>query len=86
MDHISAREARNHFSELIDNAQHGPVTVERHGRSVAVLMSVREYERLKLENLRARLALGEAQLERGEGTRQSAGDVIREHKAQSGNG
>ena len=82
MNNISAREARNHFSELIDNAQHEPIMIERHGRSVAVVMSAREYEQIKRERLQARLAIGEAQLDSGQGKKQTAAEIIAEHKAQ----
>jgi len=86
MNKLSAREARNHFSELIDNAQHEPITIERHGRSVAVVISAREYEQIKRERLRARLAIGEAQLDSGQGEKQTAARVIAEHKARSKDG
>ncbi|HDN95304.1 MAG TPA: prevent-host-death protein, partial [Nitrospirae bacterium] len=33
----------------------------------AVIMSAEEYRQIKLERLRARLAMGEIQLDRGEG-------------------
>jgi prevent-host-death family protein len=32
---------------LIDTARAEPVTIEKHGRPVAVMLSVEEYERLK---------------------------------------
>lgn len=86
MNHISAREARNHFSELIDDAQHEPVMIERHGRSVAVVMSAREYEQIKRERLQARLAIGEAQLDAGEGLSKTATEVIARHKDQLADG
>ncbi|MGB1250786.1 MAG: type II toxin-antitoxin system Phd/YefM family antitoxin [Candidatus Promineifilaceae bacterium] len=41
-------EARNNFAALVRNAeeQHKPVQVTRHGQSVAVILSMAEYERL----------------------------------------
>ena len=47
METISATNARSGFERLLDAAWHGPVTIERNGRPVAVLMSVEEYERLE---------------------------------------
>jgi prevent-host-death family protein len=43
---ISARDAKNSFGMLIDAARAEPVTIEKHGRPVVVVMSVEEYERL----------------------------------------
>ncbi len=47
---MSARDAKNGFGRLIDAARAEPVTVEKHGRGVVVVMSVEEYERLKAVN------------------------------------
>lgn len=47
MQTISAREAKHHFGKLIDTARAAPVTVEKHGRPVVVVVAVEEYERLK---------------------------------------
>lgn len=44
---LTAQEAKYRFSQLIDMARFGPVTIEKHGRSVAVVVAVEEYERLK---------------------------------------
>lgn len=64
---MSAKDAKNRFGELMDTVQREPVTIEKHGRPVAVVLSEVEYEKMKLERLRAMLAVGEAQLDRGEG-------------------
>lgn len=52
MQHMSARDAKNGFGKLIDMARAKPVAIEKHGRSVVVVMAVEEYERLcgKTEN------------------------------------
>ncbi len=63
---IAAREAKEHFGKLMDTVQREPVTIEKHGRPVAVVISQTEYDQMKLEHLRAKLAVGEAQLDRGE--------------------
>ena len=46
MQHISAREAKNGFGRLIDLARAEPVSIEKFGRPVVVVLSVEEYERL----------------------------------------
>lgn len=71
MKKLAAREAKTHFGELMDTVQREPVSIEKHGRPVAVIMSMQEYkaiEKMKLERLRAHLAEGEAQLDSGEGS------------------
>ena len=67
MKAITAKDAKNRFGELMDTVQREPVSIEKHGRPVAVVLSKVEYEKMKLERLRAILAVGEAQLDRGEG-------------------
>jgi len=67
MKAISAKDAKNKFGELMDTVQREAVTIEKHGRPVAVVISEVEYEKMKLEHLQALLAVGEAQLERGDG-------------------
>lgn len=47
MKTMSAKDAKNAFGRLIDTALAEPVTVEKHGRGVVVVLSVEEYERLK---------------------------------------
>ena len=66
MKAIAAKEAKNHFGEMLDTVQREPLTIEKHGRAVAVVMSAQDYQQMKLERLRAKLAVGEAQLDRGE--------------------
>ena len=68
MKAISAKDAKNRFGELMDTVQREPVSIEKHGRPVAVVLSEVAYEKMKLEHLQAMLAVGEAQLNRGEGT------------------
>lgn len=80
MKSIAAREARNNFGELMDTAQREPITIEKHGRPSVVVMSTTEYDQIKLERLRARLAIGEEQANRGEFSDCTAEDIIREGK------
>ena len=67
MKAIAAKEAKNNFGEMLDTVQREPITIEKHGRAVAVIMSAEDYRQIKLERLRSKLAVGEAQLNRGEG-------------------
>lgn len=58
---IRATDAKNHFGHLLDTAQHDAVLIEKNGRSVAVVLSHEEYQRLldleeKLWALKADLA------------------------------
>lgn len=48
MKSMSARDAKNGFGRLIDLARLEPVTIEKHGRAVAVVMSVERYDELAL--------------------------------------
>lgn len=47
MHTVSAKEAKYNFGRLIDTARAQPVTVEKHGRPVVVVLAIEEYERLK---------------------------------------
>ena len=46
MKTMSAKDAKNAFGLLLDTARAEPVTVEKHGRPVVVVLSVEEFERL----------------------------------------
>jgi prevent-host-death family protein len=43
---MAAGKAKNGFGLLIDTARAEPVTIQKHGRPVAVVLSVEEFERL----------------------------------------
>lgn len=47
MQILTAKDAKYGFGKLIDLARAEPVAVAKHGRTVVVVMSVEEYERLK---------------------------------------
>lgn len=47
MKNMSAKEAKNGFGLLLDTARAEPVTIEKHGRPVVVVVSVEEFERLQ---------------------------------------
>jgi len=56
---MSAKDAKNHFGELLLEAQKAPVTIEKNGRPVAVVYSFEEHhhiEQVKLEWLKAAIA------------------------------
>ena len=46
MKSMSAKEAKNGFGLLLDTARAEPVTIEKHGRPIAVVLSTEEYEGL----------------------------------------
>ena len=51
----SVQDAKNHFSEVVEEARRGgPQTVTKHGKPAVVVLSANEYERLRtLERLEA---------------------------------
>ena len=44
MRRMSAKEAKNHFGELLMEAQKAPVTIEKNGKPVAVVYSMEWHE------------------------------------------
>ncbi|MEK6731463.1 MAG: type II toxin-antitoxin system Phd/YefM family antitoxin [Pseudomonadota bacterium] len=44
MKKLAAAEAKNKFGQLLDMAQRAPVTIEKKGRPVAVIMSLEDYK------------------------------------------
>ena len=68
MRSMAALKAKNRFGELLDTAQREPVTIEKHGRPVVVVVSAEDYkelEALKLTRLRAELRKGLDDIEAG---------------------
>lgn len=56
---MSAKDAKNGFGLLLDTARAEPVTIEKHGRGVVVVLAIEEYERLATESTsKQRRALG----------------------------
>jgi prevent-host-death family protein len=47
MKSMSAKDAKNGFGLLFDTARAEPVTIEKHGRPVVVVLSVEEFQRLR---------------------------------------
>ncbi len=50
MRYVSATDAKQRLAALLDAAQREPVTIRRQKRSVAVLLSAHEYDRLRALN------------------------------------
>lgn len=66
---ISSTEAKSNFGALLDTAQREPVIVQKKGRSVAVMVSMADFEAheaLKLAHLQRDLREGIEQADRGE--------------------
>jgi len=59
MNQVSATQAKQHFAELLDAAQRGPVRIQRHDRDVAVLVSADEYESIRKLRVQELLRLTE---------------------------
>ena len=69
MSKVSANEAKARFGELLDRARQEPVTIEKHGRPVAVIMSSEEFDHLqamKLEKLKTEVAKGLRDIAQGD--------------------
>ena len=47
MKTMAAKEAKQSFGQLLDDAQREPVRIERNGRPVAVVISAAEFERFE---------------------------------------
>jgi prevent-host-death family protein len=65
---MTAKDAKNHFGELVMEAQKAPVTIEKNGKPVAVLYSYEDHhhiEQAKLEWLKAAIAEGDADVAAG---------------------
>ena len=53
MKTITATEAKNRFGAVIDDAQREPIVIQRQERDVAVVISMKEYERIRRSNIDA---------------------------------
>ena len=65
---LNASDAKREFGEVLSNAQHGPVGINRNGKPVAVVVSASEYaqlEALKEEQLKRSIEEGIADLQAG---------------------
>jgi len=48
---IAANEAKQSFGKVLDSAQREPVIIQKHNHPAAVVLSMREYDRLRGINL-----------------------------------
>ncbi len=65
---LNASDAKREFGEVLINAQHGPVGINRNGKPVAVVISAVEYDRLeaiKEAHLKQSIEEGLADLQAG---------------------
>ncbi len=79
MDTWSIRDAKDHLSEVVEAAQKAPQAITKRGRDAVVVLSKREYERLRRgrEPLSRFLARGLAglEIERIEGAMRDEGEL-----------
>ncbi|MEM8492510.1 MAG: type II toxin-antitoxin system prevent-host-death family antitoxin [Pseudomonadota bacterium] len=72
MKTVAAKEAKNRFGQLIDDAQRGPVTIEKNGRPFAVVQSYEDFqesEKAKMEALRVAITEARELYDQGLGKR-----------------
>lgn len=58
MKSVTATEAKNNFGDLLMNAQSAPITITRNGKEQGVLLSAKEYSRIKQQALQAAISDG----------------------------
>ena len=80
MNDWSVRDAKDHLSELIEAAQSEPQAITRRGRRAAILLSEREFERLRrqaepLTSFFARAGLEDVEVERVEAVARDEGEL-----------
>lgn len=79
MRHVSATDAKQTFSAVLDAAQREPVVIRRQRRDVAVVLSIHEYEKLTAPNIdefqRFCDRIGEQAAERGM-TEEKLGEIL----------
>jgi prevent-host-death family protein len=51
MKTLTANEAKQTFGQVLDAAQSGPVLIQKHNRPTAVILSIKEYVRIREINL-----------------------------------
>ena len=70
MRFMTANDAKKNFGQLLDIARREPVSVQKHGRPVTVMLSIEDYEeylKIQRDQLKAELQTGLDQLDRNEG-------------------
>ena len=58
MKSVTATEAKNNFGELLMNAQSAPIAITRNGKEQGVLISAKEYLRIKQQALQTAISAG----------------------------
>jgi prevent-host-death family protein len=58
MQTVSATYAKQHFAAILDLSQREPVTIRRHSRDIAVVMSAEEYKRIQQTRAQERARAG----------------------------
>jgi antitoxin Phd len=80
MNHWTLRDAKDHLSRLVEEAQAEPQAITKRGRDAVVVVSQREYERLlqrrePLTSFFARAGLEDVEIGRIEGAMRDEGDL-----------
>ena len=57
MKTVSEKEAKDRLDAILDDAQRESIVIRREGRDIAVVLSLKEYERLRGLNIQAFLDL-----------------------------
>jgi prevent-host-death family protein len=58
MKSVTATEAKNNFGDLLMNAQSAPIAITRNGKEQGVLISAKEYLRIKQQALQSAISAG----------------------------
>ncbi len=58
MKSITATEAKNNFGDLLMNAQSSPVAITRNGKEQGILLSIKEYSKLKHQAMQSAISEG----------------------------
>ena len=70
MKTMAAKDAKNRFGQLIDDAQRQPVTVEKNGRPFVVVQSFDDFQvaqQHKMASLRTAIEVAREEYDKGEG-------------------
>ena len=70
MKTMAAKDAKNRFGQLIDDAQRQPVTVEKNGRPFVVVQSFEDFQMAqqhRMTSLRAAIEEARAEYDKGRG-------------------
>ena len=57
MKSIDEAEAQVHLHEILEEAQRQPIVIRRQGKDVAAIVSMTDYERLRLANIESLIDL-----------------------------